>query len=123
LARTIFERIEGIKQHVGAGAFELAEQLLDQLKRLKADHPAIDDLQTSIQKARRRAANRDHLHHKIFKESLIKANEYLADRHYILAIELCEKVLHNDPENQDAKVIKANCLRQMDQYLAKHREK
>lgn len=51
------------------------------------------------------------------QETLKKANAHMAERHYIVAIELCDRVLKHSPESQDAKVIRATSIKKLEEFI------
>ena len=117
LLKMIFERVDGIKTHIRRDEFDLAQNMLSQLRRLKGDHPSIAELELRLEKARRQAVSKKEFAEKFHHESLLKANEHMSARHYILAVELCQKVLSVDPNNQDARVLKANGIHKIQRFL------
>lgn len=117
LEKMIVEHIEGIKHHLSLADFDQAEDLLCQLKRLKTDHPALADLSSRLDKARRLAENKKAFAEKVHHGTLLKANGHLSERHYVLALELCNKVLAVDHNNSDARVMRARCLHILEQFL------
>lgn len=122
LQKMVYERVDGIKLHIHREEFDEASGLLDQLRRLKPDHPAVDDLQQKLERARGKAEEKKRFSDKFNQETVKKANQYMIDRHFVLAVEYCDKVLILDPENQDARVIRANSLRKMERFLEQARQ-
>ena len=121
LQKMIRERVEAIKNHIRREEFGPAEEKLSQLKRLDRNHESIAELEDRLGQGRRKGQEKRNFVEQLTHDTLAKANEHLAQRHYVLAIELCEKVLKVDAGHQDAKVIKANAIRKLDHYLAKVR--
>lgn len=117
LDKMIGERIDGIKNSLRKDDIAQAKNLLSQLKRLKSDHPEIPALTEKITKARGQIENKRQFAEKFHHETLLKANEHLADRHFVLAIEMCNKVLAVDAGNQDAKVMRARGLRMLERFI------
>ena len=117
LQKMVYERVDGIKMHIRKEEFTQAENLLSQLRRLKADHPSIPELELRLEKAQRQAQGKKQFAEKFHHETLLKANEHMSARHYVLALELCQKVLSVDPNNQDARVMKANGMRKLQRFL------
>lgn len=122
LNKMLAQRIEAIRKHIQREELDLAEGLLFQLKRLDAKHKAIPELEAAYDKAKKRFAHKKQFEEQLVHDTLVKGNDKMADRHYVAAIEMCDKVLKVDPNNQDAKVIRANSLRKMEQFLAKHKD-
>lgn len=94
---------------------QLREQILEssQSSVLKAMRKSPDKAREERQRQKKQFVD------KLAHNSLLKASALAAERHYISVIELCEKVLKVSPDNQDARVIKANAIRKMEQFLAK----
>lgn len=122
LQKMIFERIDGIKHHIRQENFDQAENLLSQLKRLRSDHPSIDELRIKLEKARKQNASKKAFAEKFHQETLMKANEQLAARHFVQAVELCNKVLAVDKHNQDARVMRARGIRILEGFLQEQKD-
>lgn len=122
LQRMIFERIDGIKQCLRDENFDQAENLIGQLRRLKSDHPSLEDLVMKLDKGKRQAASKRAFAEKFHQETLLKANEHLSNRQYIQAVELCNKVLAVDKNNQDARVLRARGLRILEDFLREQKD-
>lgn len=118
LDKMIRERVDGIKNALRKDDLTQANNLLSQLKRLKSDHPAIQEFSDKLEKAKGQLENKRQFAEKFHHETLLKANEHLADRHFVLAIEMCNKVLAVDASNQDAKVMRARGLRMLERFLS-----
>jgi serine/threonine protein kinase len=117
LQKMIAERVDGVREHIKNERIEDAEALIAQLKRLDRSHPAVDELTNQLKKARRSKEEKRNFMDQLTHETLAKANEAMADRHYVSAIELCQKVLRRQPDNQDARVIKATSLSKMKRFI------
>lgn len=117
LQKMIAERIEGVRDHIRNERIEDAEALIAQLKRLDRSHPAVEELTGLLSKARRSKEEKRNFMEQLTHETLAKANEAMADRHYVSAIELCQKVLRREANNQDARVIKATSLNKMKRFI------
>ncbi|MDJ0840046.1 MAG: protein kinase [Acidobacteriota bacterium] len=115
--KMVNERIDAIKDHIRRESFDQAATGLEQLTRLKPDHPSVDDLRIRLDRARRKTRDKKTYEDKFNQETLKKANQYMVERHYVRAVESCDKVLILDPENKDARVIRATCLRKMERFL------
>ena len=115
--KMVNERIDAIKDHIRRESFDQAATGLEQLTRLKPDHPSVDDLRIRLDRARRKTQDKKTYEDKFNQETLKKANQYMVERHYVKAVESCDKVLILDPENKDARVIRATCLRKMERFL------
>ena len=118
LNKMIQERVDAIKGHIRREELEQAENMLSQLVRLDKNHASIADLKARLEKARKRGLEKKHFVEQLTHDTLLKANEKMADRHYVAAVELCQKVLKVDSQNQDAKVIKANSIRKLEHFLS-----
>ena len=118
LERMVSERIEAVEAHIRREELGLAEEKLTQIKRLEARHASIPDLAAKLEEARKKGEQKRHFVEQLTYDTLLKANERLNERHYIAAIELCDKVLKVDASHQDAKVIKASAIRKLEQFLA-----
>ncbi len=117
--KMLSDRIEAIKIHIRRGEMAVAERLLGQLKDLEPKHKELPSLVTYMKDAEERRRQKQQFVDKLTHDSLLKASALAAERHYISAIELCEKVLKLAPESQDARVIKANAIHKMEQFLEK----
>ena len=92
---------------------------MEQLQRLDGENPEVKELNDLVDQARKKRREKRHFVEQLTHDTLKRANEHLGQRHYVLAIEVCDKVLKVDPEHQDAKVIKANAIRKLEQFLAR----
>ena len=119
--KMVAERVEAIHNHIRREELELAENLFAQLQLLEETHPELPKLEEALNKARKRVEQRRKFLVQLTHDTLLKANEMMADRHFVSAVELCEKVLKMDAKNQDAKVIKANCIHKLEQFLAQQK--
>jgi len=117
LNKMVFERIDSIKLHFRRNELEDVERLIGQLERLQKDHPSLDDLRLKLIRARRQGVEKKLFTEKFKTETLKKASQHALERHYVMGIETCDKVLAIDPDDKDAKVIRANCLRKMERFL------
>lgn len=118
LEKMIRERIEAIHTHFRREELGQASEKINQLKRLNKDHPSISELEAKLLEARKKGEEKRQFVEQLTQDTLKRANMHLRDRQYVLAIELCDRVLSVDPYQQDAKVIKASGIRKLEQFLA-----
>ncbi len=118
LEKMISERIDAIHTHFRREELGQASEKINQLKRLNKDHPSIPELEMRLAEARKKGEEKRHFVEQLTQDTLKRANTHLRDRQYVLAIELCNRVLTVDSNQQDAKVIKAGAIRKLEQFLA-----
>ncbi len=113
----IEQSIAKTKNHFRKQELAKAEAEIKRLARLDKQHPAVGELRERLEKAHRQEAKKKQFAEQLVHESLLKANEKLNARQFVLAIELCDKALKLHDKNQDAKVLRANCLRKLEHFL------
>ncbi|CAM2008452.1 serine/threonine protein kinase [Acanthopleuribacter pedis] len=116
-------RIETIRRHIKAEDFDLAEEHIRQLKRVEGESEAVVGLRAELAQALEVQKQKKQFAIQLTLETLNKAGEHMARRHYVLAVELCDKVLKLNPRHQDALAIRANALKKMGQFLEKAKNK
>ncbi len=123
LRKMLEMRMETIRKHIKNEAFGQAEEHIRQLQRVGGDHGAIATLREELAHALEVQKQKKQFAVQLTLETLNKAAEHMARRHYVLAIELCDKVLKLNPRHQDAQQIRANALKKMEQFLDKAKNK
>lgn len=117
IRKLVAERMEQINQALEAETMSEAKHILAQLSALVPEHGLIQKLQAKIQEKEKAALEREAFYRQLTHGMLKKANELMNQRCYIKAIEFCEKVLSNAPHDQDAKIIKATCIKKLERFL------
>lgn len=118
----ILEKMIGLRadtalKHLKAERLEQAREIIDRLRELNPDVAVLESLEDEYRKSVRRRAQKRLFMEQLIHDTLIKANEHMSERHYVQAVELCWKVLKTNPENQDAKVIKAACYKKLQKFM------
>jgi len=116
-ARMVDSEVAAAKAHLRKQELDEAEHCVTRLERLDKDHPAIAELRAQMAKTRQKEAQKRHFAEQLLYETLRKAHEKTEGRQFVLAVELCDKALKLEPDNQDAKVLRAKCLRKLEQFL------
>ena len=106
-----------IGDHLQKEKLQDAERILDQLRDLNPAHTKIEKMRHKLERAHHKKDQKKQFAEKVNQKTLLRANEYLADRHFVLAVEYCDKVLRVDPDNQDARVMRANSLHKLKLFL------
>jgi len=117
IRKLVAERMDQINQALEAETMSEAKHILAQLSALVPEHGLIQKLQAKIAKKETAAREREAFYRQLTHGMLKKANELMNQRSYVLAIEFCEKVLSNSAQDQDAKIIKATCIKKLEKFL------
>ena len=117
IRKLVAERMEAINSALESETLSEAKHILAQLSALVPEHELIRKLETKIREKEKAAAEKEAFYQKLTHGMLKKANELMNQRCYVKAIEFCEKVLSNSVHNQDAKIIKATCIKQLENFL------
>ncbi|MCB1052988.1 MAG: serine/threonine protein kinase [Acidobacteria bacterium] len=123
IRKLVEERIGTITIALKNEKIEEAEQILTQLKGLAGKNEITEDLTKRIRDAKRKREQKLRFVSQLTHETLLKANQFMDQRHYVSAVENCMKVLEMDPKNQDARIIKARCIKQLQAFLEQVEDK
>lgn len=111
----------GVMDLIRLGQLQQAEVQIDELEQAYPKAKQLATLKLELEKVKNLQEQKRLFLKQLTQQTLIKANEHMAERHYILAIELCNKVLKHSPESQDARVIKAASIKKLEEFLAQER--
>jgi serine/threonine protein kinase len=117
LRKLVEERMGTITSALKADRVDEAESILLQLKGLSGSNDLTEELSRKIAAARKKREQKIKFVSQLTHETLLKANQMMDQRHYVAAVEHCQKVLEMDPKNQDARIIKARCIKQLQAFL------
>ena len=106
-----------VRQHLRREELDEAEALLDRVARLRADHPDLAEMQDRLAAARRRLVEKKSFAEKFNQEAIDKATAFMIDRHFIQAIEYCDKVLAVQADHEQARNIRATCILKLERFL------
>ncbi|QTD53043.1 serine/threonine protein kinase [Sulfidibacter corallicola] len=123
LQKMIGLRIDVIKSAIKNEDFEQAEELIGQLKRVDRGKENARELTHMLERARRAHQEKALFVEQLTQETLAKANEHMSSRHYVAAIELCDKVLKMKPGHLDARVIRATSLTKLERFVEEARKR
>ncbi|PIE01422.1 MAG: hypothetical protein CSA81_11945 [Acidobacteria bacterium] len=119
IRKLVAEKMEQINKALESETLSDARHILAQLSALVPQHGLIKKLQEKIRQREKEIREREVFYRQLAHGMLKKANELMTQRCYVKAIEVCEKVLTNAPQDQDAKIIKATCVKQLEIFLKK----
>lgn len=111
--------VEAIQRHLKREEYEAGEKKLEELKRLNKNHPQIPILTKALRDNKALNKEIELFTDQLSYDTLDKANEKMGERHYIAAIELCQKVLNLEPNHQDAIKIKNTSIQNLELFLEK----
>lgn len=117
IRRLVAERMDAIHNALEAETLSEAKHILAQLSALVPEHELIQKLEAKIKEKEKASAEKEAFYQQLTHGMLKKANEFMNQRSFVKSIEFCEKVLSNFPQNQDAKIIKATCIKQLENFL------
>jgi len=117
IRKMVAERMDAINAALEAETLTEAKQILAQLSALVPEHGLIQKLSAKIHEKEKAATEKEAFFRQLTHGMLKKANELMNQRCYVKAIEFCEKVLENAPNDQDSKIIKATCIKQLEKFI------
>ena len=123
LRKLIDERVNIISAALKQGRIDDAETSLNQLIGISGKNEITDDWTKRIRDFKRKQREKTRFVNQLTHETLLKASKMMDQRHFIAAIENCQKILEMDPKNQDARIIKARCIKQIRAFLKDVEEK
>lgn len=115
--KLVEERIHAIEEALRNEQIDEARNLIQQLSSLVDTTAVIDPLMARLEEAKKHRAERISFVTQLTHETLLKANREMEQKHYVAAIEYCQKALKVDPRNQDARIIKAACIKKIQRFL------
>jgi len=113
------EQVSQIRDLIQLGQLEEAEKLIETLAKAEPTPPQIERLRTELENVRNQQEQKDLFLKQLTQQTLKKANDHMSERHFVAAIELCDKVLRHSPDCQDARVIKATSVNKLKRFLEK----
>jgi len=113
--------LDATRQHLRREELDEAERLLTQIARSHADHPALEELRPRLERARTQMREKKSFAEKFSKDAIEKATAFMVDRHFIPAIEYCDKVLAVQADHEQARNIRATCLHKLERFLEQAR--
>ena len=108
-----------IRDLIQLGQLEEAGAKIEDLAKKEPKAPQITRLQTELKNVRNQQEQKHLFLKQLTLQTLKKANDHMSERHYVAAIELCDKVLRHSPSSQDARVIKAASVNKLKRFLEK----
>lgn len=111
------DRTEAITRALNQERLDEAEELIQQLSDLADRQELVKELMNRLAECRLKQQERIRFNQKLTHETLLKANRHMNQKHYVRAIECCDKVLSSNPDNQDARIIRAACIKKMQRFL------
>ncbi len=115
--KLVEERIGSIEEALKNEEVDQAKDLIEQLSSFVDNTAVIEPLMARLKEAQSQRKKRISFVTQLTHETLLKANREMDQKHYVMAIEYCQKVLKVDPNNQDARIIKANCLKKLQSFI------
>lgn len=124
--KKIEEMKEKIQTHLDAatlamrqGDFESAVTEAEAVLEMDNAHQQAEKILSHAKKYIELKADEERHKMKWVRDKLKEAQESMESNHFIRAVEICESVLKVDPENNDARVIKAVCVKKIRDFLEK----
>jgi len=117
IRKLVEERVGSITEALRKERIDEAEELLRQIRGMIERSDVIDDLDQRLAQAKRKQAEKVRFVSQMTHETLLKANQLMQRRQFVNAIELCNKALRMDSRNQDARIIKASCIKKLQRFL------
>ncbi|MCB1042489.1 MAG: serine/threonine protein kinase [Acidobacteria bacterium] len=115
--KLVEERIQSIEEALRSEEVDHAEGLIQQLTSYVDNTAVIEPLMDRLAEVKKQRSLRMSFVSQLTHDTLLKANREMEQKHYVVAIEYCQKVLKMDPGNQDARIIKANCIKKLQKFL------
>jgi serine/threonine protein kinase len=118
IRKMVADRIEAIQSSLDRQNFIEARRALNQLSSLVPDNDLLSKWQQKIRQSEEKEQEKQLFLKQLAQEKLRTAHQLMTERSYVRAIELCQEVLAKAPKQQDARIIKATCIKKLQQFLS-----
>ena len=115
----ISSHLEKASQALKQSQFEEAITYAEKILELDNAHQQAEKILTHAKKFLKLKKEEEEHKMKWIRERLLEAQGCMDESHYLRACELCESILKVEPEHNDARVIKAVCIKKIREFLEK----